>query len=182
MITGHSSRKPRRCRTQAKALHQAAVDNLGSEHEEWGARRDAAIREADSARHNATQADKQADELYGQSNYHAEQAGEHGRAPARRLSTRARSRRSTTSSSPGRGCVTLKRSRTAQTTHVSRARVGAEGRRAREDRAHDRQRARPAHVHRSEAEGARRPARRQGPPARRSRAEAGRRRERAGRR
>ena len=61
---------------QAKALHQAAVDNLGSEHEEWGARRDAAMREADSARHNATQADKQADELYGQSNYHAEQAGE----------------------------------------------------------------------------------------------------------
>ena len=41
-------------RAQAKALHQAAVDNLGSEHEEWGARRDAAMREADSARHNVT--------------------------------------------------------------------------------------------------------------------------------
>ena len=45
---------------------------------------------------------------------------------ARRLSTRARSRRSTTSSSPGRGCVTLKRSRTARTTRGQAAREWAQ--------------------------------------------------------
>ena len=54
-------------RAQAKAVHQAAIDNLGHEHENWGARRDAAMREAGTARHNATQADKQANELYGRS-------------------------------------------------------------------------------------------------------------------
>jgi hypothetical protein len=61
-------------RTQARGLHDAALDALRKENRSWGARRDAAGREAAAARAAADAAEKQANDLSRESHDLAERA------------------------------------------------------------------------------------------------------------
>jgi hypothetical protein len=63
-------------REQARTLHRRAIDEVGKENDTWGARRDAAHREAATTRASADAMQKQANDLYAESNRHAEMAGE----------------------------------------------------------------------------------------------------------
>jgi hypothetical protein len=64
-------------RERARALHDASKNDIHKENTSWGARHDTMKQEATAARSRAVEADKQANDLYAESNRYAETAGEH---------------------------------------------------------------------------------------------------------